>query len=51
MRTVTPKSHSEEVLAQSSKILTEEIYEQTIAVPLQKMFDEFMTFISKTDFE
>ena len=51
MRTVTPQTHSEKVLDLSSKLLTEEIYEEVIAVPLQQMFDDFMVYISKTDFE
>ena len=50
METTTPRAHSEEMIELLSSVQEERMCE-VIAIPLQKMFDEFMVFIAKTDFE
>lgn len=51
MKTITPHVLTEEELKMISSNLIEEVCLAPIDVPLQTMFDEFMSFISKTDFE
>ncbi|MBR6099148.1 hypothetical protein IKP85_05315 [bacterium] len=46
------KTFTEEEKAEAISLLTsEEMARAAIEVPLQKMFDEFMTFVSLADFE
>ena len=50
MKTFTQKSHPEEKLdVISSEMCLSEV--SSITLPLQQMFDQFMVFISKSDFE
>ncbi len=46
------KTLNQEEKAEAISLLTsEEMARAAVEVPLQKMFDEFMSFISLTDFE
>ncbi len=47
MRTTTPANETADMLM----VQSEDIMSRSIEVPLQQMFDEFMVFISKADFE
>jgi hypothetical protein len=47
MKTFTQEEKSEEL----SLSITEEMARRPIDVPLQKMFDELIVFVSLTDFE
>jgi len=47
MKTFTQEEKAEEI----SLLTSEEMARSAIEVPLQKMFDEFMVFVSLTDFE
>lgn len=57
MKTITPKNGTAamDILGalelEHEKSLMVEEESCSIDIPLQQMFDEFMTFISKTDFE
>ena len=51
MKTSTPHLLTEDELKLASLNLHEEPHGISIELPIQQMFDEFMVFISKTDFE